>query len=56
MTREICNKERPMPEKRDHMGQQWMHMDVEETDTDSDYWIEYKCLNCGIVFRTEMPD
>ena len=34
----------------------WEHDNVHETDYDSDYYIEYKCDNCGHVWKTEMPD
>lgn len=34
----------------------WQHPDARETDYDGDYYIEYRCPNCGLVFRTVMPD
>jgi DNA-directed RNA polymerase subunit M/transcription elongation factor TFIIS len=54
--RYICSKEHPMPEKRDSVGQRWLHVDARETAADSDYYIEYRCPNCGHIWRSEMPD
>jgi hypothetical protein len=50
----ICTKGTPFYQAGEHA--RWHHPDARETDADSDYYIEYRCPNCGIVFRTEMPD
>lgn len=51
--RQVCTKEAPY---RNCGHDHWHHPDARETDADSDYYIEYRCPNCGLVFRTEMPD
>lgn len=51
----ICSKENPMPLEHKNRGR-WEHADVSETDYDGDWYIEYKCNNCGHIFRSEMPD
>lgn len=51
----ICNKQKPMPQTLLKAGY-WEHDDVHETETDSEYYIEYICHSCGHVWRTEMPD
>jgi len=57
MTRQICTKEKPFdPQNPTDKLLQWQHPDARETDYDSDYTLEYKCPNCGHVFRCEMPD
>lgn len=54
--REICSKETPMTKARQDFGVHWEHIDAHETDLDSEYRIEYKCPNCGVIWSTEMPD
>lgn len=52
----LCDFSHPMPEHRDQIGQQWVHLQAAETDHDSDYSIEYKCKACGHKWSVEMPD
>ena len=51
--REICTKQNPY---EDGAAGQWQHPDAVETEYDGNYYIEYKCSNCKLVFRVEMPD
>lgn len=50
-----CTKENPMPLEMSNQGK-WSHDDVEETDYDNDYRIEWRCNSCGYTWMTEMPD
>lgn len=49
----LCAPTHPMPK---NASGRWSHTTVGETDHDSDYSIEYKCKDCGLAWREEMPD
>ena len=51
--RQVCSKEAPYNKA---LPGRWEHPESSETDEDSDYYIEYRCRVCGLVFRVEMPD
>lgn len=51
-----CTKENPMPSAARKQNEFWRHNDAKETEADSEYYIEYKCPHCHLVFRQEMPD
>jgi hypothetical protein len=59
--RQICTKKNPMPP---NAPGRWEHPDAEEIGedygpgggvADGDY-IDYKCPNCGIKFKEELPN
>jgi hypothetical protein len=52
----ICTKAKPMPLSLAKGNGRWEHDDVNETDYDGEYSIEWKCNSCGHVWRTEMPE
>lgn len=51
----ICTKDKPMPEDFPK-GSRWEHDDVHETDTDNEWYIEYRCHSCLHVWKSEMPE
>jgi hypothetical protein len=51
--RMICSSEHPMP--KGAQGR-WEHTNAHETDYDSDYSAEYKCSDCGHIWREELPE
>ena len=50
-----CIEEKPWNGKDPGLGKV-IHADAVETDSNSDYYIEYKCPHCLCVWRSETPD
>lgn len=51
--RYVCTPEHPMPEGATG---RWEHTNVSETDSSSDYTASYKCDDCGLEWREELPE
>ena len=50
--RQLCNPQHPMP--KEGTGR-WEHENAHETNYNGDYCAEYKCDDCGHVWREELP-
>lgn len=48
----VCSPEHPMPQGAKG---RWEHTNAHETAYDGDYDAEYKCDDCGHVWREELP-
>jgi DNA-directed RNA polymerase subunit M/transcription elongation factor TFIIS len=48
-----CTKDKPWDHKP---GVRVRHVDAHETDKDMDYFAEYRCPNCGHVWKEELPE
>lgn len=50
-----CTKDHPYTKERDSNNTQWEHDDVEEIDCSCDCCAKYKCNNCGLTWKSELP-
>lgn len=62
MSRRECTAENPSTKERDEVepGYGWEHDAVEEVGDQEDGWPggdiqEFKCLNCGVSWKAELP-
>jgi hypothetical protein len=53
--RKVCTKERPYV-KEPGVKQQWSHPDAVAYDGSCDCCDHYRCPNCGLDFKVELPE
>ena len=60
MTIKYCTPETPYTAERDEEGDRWQHSKVSEIGDQENGWpggdiVTYRCDNCGVKWKAELP-
>lgn len=47
----VCSKEKPMPDRRGHTGERWLHWGAAPTGELTKDSVQYKCRYCGHIWN-----